>query len=165
MSTQSRAQSSDPESVAEVVEVVLDRLRADGHRITTARRAIIASLARSEGHPTVEQISADVEAGTPGLYLSTIYRTLETLAELGFVKHVHLSHGTTAYHLAQAPSDGGHVHAQCRVCGRVIDFPSDILNPVRRKLDTLASFTLDPHHVALSGLCQDCRPADGPEST
>jgi len=66
-----------------MVELVLDRLRAGGHRITTARRAIIASLARSEGHPTVEQISADVEARTPGLYLSTIYRTLETLAEFG----------------------------------------------------------------------------------
>ncbi len=112
----------------------------------------------------MEQISADLEARTPGLSLSTIYRTLETLAELGFVTHVHLSHGTTAYHLTQAPSGDGHVHAQCRACGRVIDFPSDILNPVRRKLSALAGFTLEPHHVALSGLCQDCHHADGPDS-
>lgn len=109
VSPQSYAPPRDPESVAEVVELVLDRLRAGGHRITTARRAIIASLARGEGHPTVEQISADLEARTPGLSLSTIYRTLEILAELGFVTHVHLSHGTTAYHLTQVPSDGGHV--------------------------------------------------------
>jgi Fur family ferric uptake transcriptional regulator len=72
VSTQSYAATRDPpEEVAAVVELVIDRLRAGGHRITTARRAIIASLARGDGHPTVEQISADLEARTPGLSLST----------------------------------------------------------------------------------------------
>ena len=64
---------------------------------------------------------------------------------------------STAYHLAD--SAGGmpaHVHAQCRTCHRVIDLPDDVLDDVRRRLDASAGFRLDPHHVALSGLCRDC---------
>ena len=162
MSRQPPAPLRDPAEVTSVVEHVLDRLRARGHRITTPRRAIIGALARSGAHPTVEQISADVEARTPGLHLSTIYRTLETLAELGFVTHVHLGHGTTVYHLTGAKSDEGHVHAQCRLCGLVVDFPHDLLDPVRQQLDAISGFSLEPHHVALSGTCVDCRSLTDP---
>lgn len=160
MPTQSRAPLHDHDRVVGVVGHVLDRLRADGHRITTPRRVIIGALARIDAHPTVEQISAEIETEAPGMHLSTIYRTLETLAELGVVTHVHLGHGTTAYHLTMATSGQKHVHAECRVCGRVIDFPPDVMNPVRRELAELAGFSLDPHHVALSGTCQDCTASD-----
>ncbi|MBU2074947.1 MAG: transcriptional repressor [Actinobacteria bacterium] len=120
------------------------------------RRAVIDALSRAEGHPTVEQITADIAERWPGIHLTTVYRTLETLAEVGVVTHVHLASGT-AYHLAD--SAGGmpaHVHAQCRTCHRVIDLPDDVLDDVRRRLDRSAGFRLDPHHVALSGLCRDC---------
>lgn len=157
MPNQPQAPLRDPH--AAVVDHVLNRLRADGHRITTPRRLIIGALARIDAHPTVEQISTEIETSAPGMHLSTIYRTLETLADLGVVTHVHLGHGTTAYHLTTAASRQNHVHAECQACGRVIDFPPDVMNPVRRKLDDLAGFTLHPHHVALSGTCQDCSSA------
>lgn len=88
-----------------------------------------------------------------------MYRTLETLAELGVVTHVHMSHGTTAYHLT-SPVDGqGHLHARCRACGRVFDLPGDLLDPVRRQLAQESDFELDPRHVALSGTCRSCHDA------
>lgn len=142
--------------VEAAVERVVAHLRAHGHRITMPRRAVVDTLARAEGHPTVEQIAADVAARWPGMHLTTVYRTLETLAELGVVTHVHLAAGT-AYHLADtAGGSPHHVHAQCRECRRVIDLPDGILDGVRRELDRSAGFALEPHHVALSGLCRDC---------
>ena len=113
-------------------------------------------LARAEGHPTVDRLAADVAGRWPGMALTTVYRTLETLAELGVVTHVHLAAGT-AYHLAD--SAGGrpeHAHAQCRGCHRVFDLPDGVLDDVRRRLDASTGFRLEPHHVALSGLCADC---------
>lgn len=140
----------------DAVDAVLLTLRERGHRITMPRRAVIDALSRAEGHPTVEQITADIAERWPGIHLTTVYRTLETLAEVGVVTHVHLASGT-AYHLADtAGGMPAHVHAQCRTCHRVIDLPDDVLDDVRRRLDASAGFRLDPHHVALSGLCRDC---------
>jgi hypothetical protein len=92
------------------VEVVLQTLRGRGHRITMPRRAVIDALSRAEGHPTVEQITADIAERWPGIHLTTVYRTLETLAEVGVVTHVHLASGT-AYHLAD--SAGGMPRTTC----------------------------------------------------
>lgn len=142
----------------ETVSTVVDHLRAHGHRITMPRRAVIDVLARAQEHPTVDRIAADVAERWPGMHLTTVYRTLETLAELGVVDHVHLASGT-AYHLAD--SAGGrraHVHAQCRSCHRVVDLPDGVLDDVRRQVDRTTGFRLEPHHVALSGLCRDCSP-------
>lgn len=120
------------------------------------RRAVIDVLARTDSHPTVDRIAGDVAERWPGMALTTVYRTLETLAELGVVHHVHLAAGT-AYHLAD--SAGGqreHVHAQCRGCHRVVDLPAEVLDDVRRQVDRATGFRLEPFHVALSGLCLDC---------
>jgi len=155
---------ADTESrVAATVDLVLDELRAAGHRVTLPRRAVIDVLARSQDHPTVDQIAGEIGSRWPGIHLTTVYRTLETLAEVGVVNHVHLASGA-AYYLAHiAGGHPEHVHAQCRRCHRVIDVPTGTLDDVRRQLEDLAGFRLEPHHVALSGLCADCTGRDTSE--
>lgn len=151
----SAAVDSDAQVDATVERVLLE-LRAAGHRITMPRRAVIDTLARVDDHPTVDQIANDIEARWPGIHLTTVYRTLETLTDLGVVNHVHLASGA-AYHLAGTAGGGSqHVHAQCRTCHRVIDLPVGVLDAVRRRLDRTNGFHLEAHHVALSGLCADC---------
>lgn len=138
----------------------LDRLRTHGQRVTVARRAVIEVLAETDGHPSAEQVSAAIEGRVPGVHLATVYRTLETLADLGIVAHVHVGHGTTAYHLTETMGRGGHLHAQCRSCRRVFDLPPDTLDDVTERLARDTGFALDPRHVALSGICADCRAAE-----
>ena len=129
---------------------------AVGVRATKQRSAISDLLDDIEEFRSAQDLHDELRKRGEGIGLTTVYRTLETLAEVGVVTHVHLASGT-AYHLAD--SAGGmpaHVHAQCRTCHRVIDLPDDVLDDVRRRLDASAGFRLDPHHVALSGLCRDC---------
>lgn len=140
-----------------VVAQVLAGLREKGQRITTARRAVIEALALNTAHPSVDQLCSDIERRLPGVHRSTIYRTLETLDDLGAITHVHMGHGTTCYHLVGPAAASEHLHAQCRVCGRVIDLRSDALEPVKQTLEAEAGFALDAQHVALSGSCRDCR--------
>ncbi len=117
---------------------------------------MVEALDRLPGHPSAEQVAAEVASAAPGVHRATVYRTLETLAEVGVVTHVHMSHGTTAYHLASAEGEP-HLHARCGVCGRVLDLPPDLLDAARDRVAAELGFELDTGHVALSGRCADCR--------
>lgn len=113
---------------------------------------MLAALAELPDHPTAEQVVAAVEEGPSDVHRATVYRTLDTLTGLGIVTHVHVGHGATAYHL----DDRTHLHAQCRVCGRVVDVPANVLDDVHARLQEVAGFHLDAAHVALSGQCASC---------
>jgi Fe2+ or Zn2+ uptake regulation protein len=86
-----------------------------------------------------------------------VYRTLNSLAELGVVRHVHVGHGPVGhgpavYHLA----DDHHSHLVCHGCGVVIEVPTDLLAAPARRVLADHGFALDTGHVALSGLCTAC---------
>lgn len=150
-----RAQRAELER--EEVEGALDALRAQGHRITTARRAVIEALSRADHGLSTGEVAAAIEATQPDTHLSTVYRTLEALEEAGIVAHVHSSHGGVAYKLSSRPS----LHAECDVCGRVIELPYDVLDAVADLLRTEHDFELDTAHFPLLGRCARCRKREG----
>ena len=82
------------------LDEILDLLRARGGRITTPRRAIVTALLQSGGHITADELTNQIQADYPDVHLSTIYRCLDTLQELGVIDHVHLGHGRAVFHLA-----------------------------------------------------------------
>jgi Fur family ferric uptake transcriptional regulator len=132
---------------------LLDGLRARGVRLTAPRRAVIAALVADEDHVTADVLAARVAAALPEVHLSTVYRTLDALEQLGVVTHVHLGHGRAVYHLTQSL----HHHAVCEACGVVVHLPDDVLAGVQRRLREEADFEVDPHHFALVGRCAACR--------
>lgn len=124
-------------------------LRAHGLRVTQPRLAVLQALQRLGGHPSADDIAAMV--GPDRVHRATVYRALEVLAERGVLTHVHLDTGVTAYHLADR-----HLHARCHNCGRVVDLPADLLDEVSMRVRSVAGFTLDAGHIALSGNCATC---------
>lgn len=134
-------------------EKVLELLRSDGGRLTSARRAVVNCLFDNADHLTPDEIATDVQATLPDVSLSTVYRALEALEALGVVEHVHLGHGPARYHLANRQ----HVHLLCRTCNRVIEVPTDRLDPLAASLAAQHGFELEPRHFALLGRCSRCR--------
>ena len=57
---------------------------------------------------------AAVRRQSQAVNISTVYRTLELLEELGLVRHAHLSDRAPTYHSTTEPE---HVHLVCRDCG------------------------------------------------
>ena len=141
--------STDP------VERATRALRERGQRVTRPRLAVIEALASMAGHPSADAVATAVGGSSDAVHRATVYRTLDTLAELGVVTHVHSSHGTTAYHLADHVEP--HLHARSRLCGSVVDLPADLLDEVTARVEEVCGFDLEPGHVALSGLCASCR--------
>jgi Fur family transcriptional regulator, ferric uptake regulator len=139
--------------VGPALDDLLDRVRAGGGRVTTARRAVLSALMEPPGgHLAAEDVAERVQRRHPDIHLSTIYRTLEALEELGLLAHVHLGHGPSTYHLTDRP----HHHAVCQVCGSVVEFSPDGFDELDRRLRAEHGFELDAQHFALVGRCRNC---------
>jgi Fur family transcriptional regulator, ferric uptake regulator len=132
-----------------------DTLRASGYRVTPQRQLILEAVTRLE-HATPEEIYAEVKQTAVGLNLSTVYRTLELLEQIGLVTHTHLGHGAHRYHLA---ADGQHVHLVCRACGAITQLEPAAVSPLVRALDTEYGFETDVGHLTVFGTCAACRTA------
>lgn len=141
---------------ADLIASAAAALHRRGERMTVPRRVVLTALANRTGHLSAEQLVAELAATNSSVHRSSVYRALDALCALGVVQHIHLGHGSVAYHLT---GDGPHLHAQCRRCGVVQDLPADLLDAVAERLARERAFTLDAAHVALSGLCAGCATA------
>ena len=88
----------------------------------------------------------------PDIHLSTVYRTVDHLADAGIVVHVRLGDGTSSVHLAGQH----HHHAVCDECGRVIELPHDTFEAVTRRLREDFAFNAAPLHLTIGGVCGEC---------
>ena len=134
-------------------------LRARGYRLTPQRQLVLQAVAEL-GHATPEDIVTAVRRTATGVNISTVYRTLELLEELGLVTHTHLGHGPPTYHAA---TDDDHVHLVCRVCGTVAETSPTLVEGVVRALAENEGFVADVGHLAIFGTCRSCAasPGDG----
>ncbi len=131
---------------------ILDRLRENGGRITTARRALVTALVEAKGHVTADDLAELVQRSHPDVHRSTIYRTLDALEDLDVVDHVHLGHGRAVYHLLDDP----HQHLVCERCGMVIEAPDHLFEQLAGRLLEDYGFSLRPNHFAVLGRCATC---------
>jgi Fur family ferric uptake transcriptional regulator len=129
------------------------RLRAGGYRVTPQRQLVLEAVAALD-HATPESILAQVQLTSTAVNLSTVYRSLEVLEEVGLVTHAHLGHGSPAYHsVDEAP----HIHLVCSGCGMVLSVPAEVAEPFAALLETRTGFRADIAHVTVQGLCGACR--------
>ena len=127
-------------------------LRSRGYRLTPQRQLVLEAVARL-GHATPEDIATEVRQTATGVNISTVYRTLELLEELGLVQHTHLGHGAPTYSVA---SEDDHVHLVCRDCGAIDEAPPGLVAPIVEELARTRGFQVDVGHFAVFGRCQAC---------
>lgn len=127
-------------------------LRERGYRLTPQRQLVLEAVAALR-HGTPDDICARVQATAGGVNISTVYRTLELLEEIGLVTHTHLGHGAPTYHAA---TDEDHLHLVCRICGVVLETDVTIADALVRRLADEHGFETDVAHFAIYGRCQGC---------
>jgi len=136
-------------------DALIDALRAAGMRATGPRRAVCTVIATHHGeHLTAAQILEYAEGELESdVDRATVYRTLEALEEAGQLRHSHIGHGPTVYHLAE---ESPHQHLVCVDCGRTTAVPGEDLEELFATIATATGFVPDPEHFALGGRCADC---------
>jgi Fur family transcriptional regulator, ferric uptake regulator len=130
-----------------------EQLRAKGHRLTPQRELVLAAVEHL-GHATPDEVYAEVRTHCESINLSTVYRTLELLDELGLIRHAHLSDRAPTYHSARGHE---HAHLVCRECRRVISIDRSEMEQALGPLAAGHGFSPDYGHLTVFGTCRDCR--------
>jgi Fur family transcriptional regulator, ferric uptake regulator len=142
-------------STGSTTESWQERLRASGHRLTPQRELVLSAV-ETLGHATPDEVFAEVRKHAESVNLSTIYRTLELLNELGLIRHAHLTDRAPTYHSATGHE---HAHFVCRNCRKVISIGRSDVESSLGKLAAKHGFSPDYGHLTVFGTCADC--ADG----
>ncbi|HTZ45796.1 MAG TPA: transcriptional repressor [Jatrophihabitans sp.] len=133
---------------AEAAGTLAAQLRSRGLRMTAQRQRVVEAVT-SLVHATPDQVAELV----PDVDLTTVYRTLETLEQIGVLAHTHLGHGPASYRLAA----DDHLHVVCHSCSAVVNAPPGLADELIERLATERGFTVDRSHLTVFGTCADCR--------
>jgi Fur family peroxide stress response transcriptional regulator len=138
------------------IERFIVRCRAAGLSVTPQRLAVYRHLAAEAGHPSAEELHAQVRRELPTLSLATVYKTLERLARIGAVRRVSRAGARSRW------DAGGesHHHLVCIECGKVSDVLDARLDALRGRAGVLAGrqgFEVTGHVVDIFGRCAECR--------
>ena len=129
-------------------------LRQHGKRLTVQRAAIWDVLtAEPDRHLTAEEVAERVQVRLPQVNPSTVYRTLDTLAEEGLVLRTDLGAGRAFFEPAHEHS---HHHLVCESCGMVSHVHDDCLGGIAVRLRESSGFELGSREVVLYGRCREC---------
>ena len=133
------------------------RLRASGHRLTPQRGLVLAAVEHL-GHATPDEVYDEVRTHSESINLSTVYRTLELLDDLGLIRHAHLSDRAPTYHSARGHE---HAHLVCRECRRVISIDRAEMEQALGPVAAARGFSPDYGHLTVFGTCQECVTSEG----
>jgi Fur family transcriptional regulator, ferric uptake regulator len=142
-----------PPLVVGDVDAAISVLRERGLRVSAARRLVLETLFAADGPRSAEQIADGVSGRVPRSDRASVYRNLETLEQLGLVRHVHLGHGPGLYQLVT----GSEVeYLVCESCNAVRALPAPELDEVREAIRRTAGFEARFGHFPIVGLCPEC---------
>jgi Fur family transcriptional regulator, ferric uptake regulator len=139
------------------------KFRGCGYRITMARKVVLDILKKTNEHMSADDILAQTRSTHPNIGLTTIYRTLEVLTNLGFVYKFDFGDGRARYELAEKTRGANHHHHLiCTGCNRVIDYKDfieeeiNLLRETEKGLSKKYNFMITNHLFQFYGLCESC---------
>ena len=123
-------------------------LRRQGVRITRQRSAILGILSDTEDHPDALEIFRRAVAVDPSISLSTVYRTMKLLGDIGAI-HRHAFEGGPS-RFEQASGDH-HDHLIDIDTGAVIEFQSKRIEELQEEIARELGYEIVHHRLELYG--------------
>ena len=89
--------------------------------------------------------------------LASVYRNLDTLEEVGLVRHVHLGHGPGLYSLAGADTE----FVTCERCGAYEAVEPRRLDAAKAAIERELGYRPRFTHFPIVGVCASCQEHEG----
>ena len=122
-------------------------------RSTRQRAAVSAVLDSVSDFRSAQELHDLLKQRGENVGLTTVYRTLQTLAELGEVDVLRTGDGESVYRRC---SSGHHHHLVCRACGRAVEVEGPAVERWADRVAAEHGFVEVSHTVEIFGLCPAC---------
>ena len=139
-------------------DAIIQKLREHGHKITPQRLALAKILAKSEDHPSVENIHEQIKVEFPTMSLATIYRNIVLMKSLGEVIELGFPDGSNRY---DGNKPYSHPHVICLKCKKIVDPDLESLDGMKKEVASATDFQILNHRLDFFGLCSRCLAENG----
>lgn len=141
-------------------DVLRERLKAKGYKLTPQRKAILDVVLNNTGkHLSTEEIYDIVRKDCPEIGLATVYRTLLLLSDLEVLSKMNLDDGCVRYELNLHEEDHQHHHLICSNCGAILEVVDDLLEELESRVEREFDFQIKDHKLKFFGICSKCKKA------
>jgi Fur family ferric uptake transcriptional regulator len=125
-------------------------------RATRQRAAIAQALSETDGFRSAQELYDDLRRVGERVGLTTVYRTLQALADSGELDVLRNPGGEAIYR--RCGTDDHHHHLVCRGCGRSVEVASEEVERWASQIARRHGFTAVTHSAEVYGLCHLCSP-------
>ena len=122
-------------------------------RNTRQRSAVSSVLAEVEGFHSAQDLHAMLRDRGERVGLTTVYRTLQGLADAGEIDVMRPPGGE---HLYRRCSQGHHHHLVCRSCGRTVEVEGPAVESWADKVAAQHGYQDVSHTLEIFGTCANC---------
>jgi Fur family ferric uptake transcriptional regulator len=123
-------------------------------RATRQRAAVSALLDRLDDFRSAQEIHEELRRLGEGIGLTTVYRTLQTLADGGEVDVLRTGTGEAVYRRCETADH--HHHLVCRRCGYTVEIEGPDVESWAQRVADSHGFVELSHTAEIFGLCKDC---------
>ncbi|MEU8074470.1 transcriptional repressor [Catellatospora citrea] len=122
-------------------------------RNTRQRSAVATLLSEVEGFHSAQELHAMLRDRGERVGLTTVYRTLQALADAGDIDVMRPPGGEQLFRRC---SNGHHHHLVCRTCGRTVEVAGPAVESWADRVAAQHGFVDVSHTLEIFGTCQGC---------
>lgn len=122
-------------------------------RATRQRAAVSALLDETDDFRSAQDLHEALRRRGEMVGLTTVYRTLQALADAGEVDVLRTAEGENVFRRC---STGHHHHVVCRSCGRTVEVEGPAVERWAERVAAEHGFTAVTHTLEVFGTCPEC---------
>ncbi|MER5882333.1 transcriptional repressor [Streptomyces sp. NPDC001941] len=126
-------------------------------RSTRQRAAVSAALSEVDEFRSAQELHDMLKHQGASVGLTTVYRTLQSLADAGEVDVLRTSDGEAVYR--RCSSGEHHHHLVCRACGKAVEVEGPAVEQWAESVAAQHGFVNVAHTVEIFGTCAECASA------
>ncbi|GAB3945370.1 Fur family transcriptional regulator [Corynebacterium tapiri] len=128
-----------------------------GVRNTRQRTAVVDLLNELDNFASAKDIHRELDNRDAKVGLTTVYRTLQSLADIDAVDVLHMASGESLYRACR--TDSHHHHLVCTQCGTTVEIDGGPVEAWAKKVAEEHDFDLTGHDAEIYGTCSKCSKA------
>lgn len=123
-------------------------------RSTRQRAAVAAALDEVDEFRSAQELHDVLKHRGDSVGLTTVYRTLQSLADAGEVDVLRTTEGESVYR--RCSTGEHHHHLVCRVCGKAVEVEGPAVEQWAETIASQHGYVNVAHTVEIFGTCAEC---------